>query len=286
MMTNAPKSAAAALAKVDGWPINIATLDVAVSEIIGAAKNADSFSVVTLNVDHLVKLRHSKAFQNAYRNARFVTADGAPIAWLARRADKTVRRTTGADLVVPLAQEAAREGLPIYLFGTTDEVLGKAGTYLASHCSHTLDIAGTYSPPKGFNPESAEADAALEAIAASGARLCFLALGAPKQELLAARAIEKGLNIGFVSIGAALDFLAGEQVRAPKFFQDHGLEWSWRLITNPLRLGPRYASCALVLADVIMRDVGGLSRRNWSGTTAACSGERNAAIRALDVKST
>ena len=268
-MTNSIRSQPTPLAKVDGWPINLATLDATIHEVVAAAKRAESFSVVTLNVDHLVKLRHSKAFRKAYRAARFVTADGAPIAWLARRAEKSIRRTTGADLVVPLAQAAARENLPIYLFGTTDEVLGKAGRYLSAHCDDTLDIAGSYSPPKGFKPESDAADAALDTIAASGARLCFLALGAPKQEVLAARAVERGIHVGFVSIGAALDFLAGEQVRAPKFLQDHGLEWSWRLITNPLRLGPRYASCALVLADVFMREVGGFSRRNLTGSTAA-----------------
>ncbi len=268
-MTDPIHSQPTVLAKVDGWPIHLATLDSAITEIVKAAKRVESFSVVTLNVDHLVKLRHNQSFRKAYRLAHFVTADGAPIAWLARRSDKSVRRTTGADLIVPLAQAAAHAGLPIYLFGTTDKVLGKAGAYLAAQSNNTLDIAGTYAPPKGFDPESAEADAALDAIATSGARLCFLALGAPKQEVLAARAVEKGLNVGFISIGAALDFLAGEQVRAPKFLQDHGLEWSWRLVTNPMRLGPRYASCALVLADVIVRDVGGLSRRNWSGSTAA-----------------
>ncbi len=268
-MTKQINSQPTALAKVDGWPVNVATLDGAITEIIAAAKRAESFSVVTLNVDHLVKLRHSTAFQNAYRAARFVTADGAPIAWLARRANKSVRRTTGADLVVPLAQAAAREDLPVYLLGTTDQVLGKAGANLASHCNNTLDIAGSYSPPKSFNPQSDAADAALDVIAASGARLCFLALGAPKQELLAARAVERGINVGFVSIGAALDFLAGEQIRAPKFLQNHGLEWSWRLATNPMRLGPRYASCAVVLADVLMHEVGGFSQRNWTGSTAA-----------------
>jgi len=269
MMTQSTRSEPKALAKVDGWPINLATIDATIDAVIAAALRAESFSVVTLNVDHLVKLRHSAAFRKAYHAARFITADGAPIAWLARRTEKSIQRTTGADLVVPLAQAAAREKLPIYLFGTTNDVLGEAGAYLNAHCEGRLDIAGTYSPPKGFNPESEAADDALDAIAASGARLCFLALGAPKQEVLAARAVERGINVGFISIGAALDFLAGEQVRAPQFLQDHGLEWSWRLFTNPLRLGPRYASCALVLADVVMREVGGFSRRNWTGSTAA-----------------
>ena len=268
-MTNTKDQTPKSIAKVDGWPINITSLENAISEVVAAAERKESFSLVTMNVDHLVKLRRSPAFRNAYRMARFVTADGAPVAWLARRTEPSVHRTTGADLVVPLAKEAAAAQLPVYLFGTTDGVLARAGSYLAEHTDGTLDIAGSLSPPRDFDPESKEADEALATIAASGARLCFVALGAPKQEILAARAVEKGINVGFVSIGAALDFLAGAQVRAPKFLQNHGLEWSWRLITNPMRLGPRYASCALVLADILVRDVGGLSTRNLSGGAAS-----------------
>lgn len=257
------------LANVDGWPINLATRSDAIAAMIAAAKKRESFSAVTLNVDHLVKLRRNPAFNKAYQAARFVTADGAPVAWLARRSDTRVRRTTGADLVVPLAQAAADARIPIYLFGTTNEVLAKAGRYLAAQTNGTLDIAGSAAPPQGFNPESSAADQALDAIVASGAKLCFLALGAPKQEILAARAVERGIQVGFISIGAALDFLAGAQIRAPKFLQNHGLEWSWRLMTNPWRLAPRYASCAFVLADILVRDVSGLTRRNLSGSTAA-----------------
>ncbi len=253
-----PQSAA----KVDGWDINIPDLETAVCEIVAAAKTRESFSAVTLNVDHLVKLRRNAAFRDAYRAARFVTADGAPVAWLARRANPAIVRTTGADLVVPLAQAAAQAKVPVYLFGTTDDVLARAGQHLVHASGGDLDICGTAAPSGQFDPNGAEADAALEAIAASGTRLCLLALGAPKQEILAARAVKRGIPVGFVSIGAALDFLTGAQVRAPKILQDHGLEWSWRLLTNPLRLGPRYASCALVLADILVRDFG-LSRRSW-----------------------
>ena len=256
------------VAKVDGWPINIANLSSAIHEIIDAAESGDSFSVVTLNVDHLVKLRRNPAFQDAYRVARFVTADGEPVAWLARRSNPAVERTTGADLVLPLVKAAADAELPIYLFGTTNDVLARVGQHLTHHTNGTLDIVGSAAPSGQFDPAGEEADAALEIIAASGAKLCLLALGAPKQEILAARAVEKGIKVGFVSIGASLDFLAGTQVRAPQFLQDHGLEWSWRLITHPLRLGPRYASCALVLADIVLRDFG-LLRRNWKGGLAS-----------------
>lgn len=242
--------APAAISEVDGWPINLANMAQAVREISDAAEQAQPFAAFTLNMDHLVKLRQDSSFREAYRRARFVTADGAPVARLASQRGTHIERTTGADLVIPLATEAGRRGIPVYLFGTTPEVLGRAGSYLAEASDYKLNLVGTSSPPHGFDPASEAADRALEEIAASGAKLCFIALGAPKQELLAARAVEKGIPVGFVCIGAALDFLAGAQLRAPKAMQDTGTEWLWRLATNPRRLTVRYAQCAMLLADI------------------------------------
>lgn len=246
MSNTAPRT----LATIDGWPVNLASEAEAVQHIAGAAERSEPFSAVTLNLDHLVKLRREPRFRHAYRNARFVTADGAPVARLARLQDPSIERTTGADLVVPLAEAAARRRIPVYLFGSSAGVLARAGRDLVQRTDFALDIAGSAAPAHGFDPEGPEADAALAAIAASGARLCFVALGAPKQEIFAARAVERGIPCGFVCIGAALDFLAGEQIRAPKAMQNNGMEWLWRLLTNPRRLAGRYARCALVLADV------------------------------------
>ena len=73
-----------ALAHVDRWPINTPNLDAALQSAIGAAKADEPFTVFTMNLDHLVKLRRNEKFREAYRNADIVTADGAPVAWLAR----------------------------------------------------------------------------------------------------------------------------------------------------------------------------------------------------------
>lgn len=250
------------LAVVDGWPINIATLDEAVETITEAASRGDGFSVFTLNLDHLVKLRHEESFRAAYERADFVTADGAPVAALARRQAGHVERATGADLVEPLAHEAARARLPVFLFGTTPAALKAAEDHLQEATQGKLRIAGSFSPPLGFDPQGPQADQAIKKIKASGAKLCFVALGAPKQELFAARAREQGVKCGFICIGAALDFLAGMQRRAPKLAQNLNIEWLWRLVLSPRRLAHRYALCALVLADIIFL------KRSHRGTAA------------------
>lgn len=240
------------LATIAGWPINIANQVQAIAEITDAAAHGESFSVCTLNLDHLDKLKREARLQHAYSMARFVTADGAPVALLASLQGTPVERTTGADLVVPLACAAAERGLPIYLFGTRPEVLAGASKVLAAHAGSRLEIVGSSSPARDFDPEGPEADAALDAIAASGARLCFVALGAPKQEVFSARGVTKGVRTGFVSIGAGLDFLVGEQVRAPAFMQKIGMEWFWRLASDPMRMTRRYARCAVVLAEIAL----------------------------------
>lgn len=242
------------LARVDGWGINSATLADAVQRTIEGARRGESFAVVTLNLDHLVKLRRNADFRRAYAAARIVTADGAPVAALARLQNRAIERATGADMLVPLVEAAAEAKLPIYLFGSRDEIIAKAGRTLASRCDNRLDIVGSSAPGQNFDPNGPEADAAIARIKASGARLVLLALGAPKQEIFAARAVEQGVEAGFVCIGAALDFVVGAQVRAPGLMQRHGLEWLWRLATNPRRLGARYAQCALLLADLTVVD--------------------------------
>lgn len=239
------------LAVIDDQPINLATLDETVAVCADAAQKGEGFALFTLNLDHLVKRRSDAAFRAAYARARFVTADGEPVVRLARRQGARLERTTGADLVAPLCAEAARRGAPVYFYGATPETLARAAERLSAACPG-LKVAGCESPPMGFDPSSEAAAAAGRRIAASGARLCFLALGAPKQEMLADRLAQTHGEIGFVCIGAALDFIAGSQKRAPALMQKTGLEWAWRLASEPRRLAARYARCAALLADLAL----------------------------------
>jgi exopolysaccharide biosynthesis WecB/TagA/CpsF family protein len=245
-----PTLATPTLAVIDGWGVTTASPDDAIRAIIARARRGESFTVNTLNLDHLVKLRQDANFRDPYRRATIITADGAPIAWLARRQGARVERTTGADLVEPLVMEAARHKLPVYLFGTSNEVLEKCGAALRNMTGGTLNICGAAAPPPGFDVNSAAADDAIAAMRTARARLVFVALGAPKQELFAARAMARELGAGLVCIGAALDFIAGAQRRAPQVFQTYGMEWLWRLATNPRRLAVRYAQCAAVMVDL------------------------------------
>ncbi len=239
------------LAHVDGWPIHLPNLSEAVERIIGRAKLGGGFTVFTLNVDHLVKLRTNRAFQDAYHRADMVTADGAPVAWLSRFQERGIERTTGADLFIPLATAAATADLPVYLFGSSTAVLEAASAALQKASRGRIRLAGLRSPSLNFDPVGAEADQAIDAVTASGARICYVLLSSPKPEIFAARAVARGCPAAFVCVGAAADFVAGKQIRAPLILQRYGLEWAWRLANNPRRLAKRYADCATVLFDVV-----------------------------------
>ncbi|HRE20450.1 MAG TPA: WecB/TagA/CpsF family glycosyltransferase, partial [Rhabdaerophilum sp.] len=122
------------------------------------------------------------SFRKAYDRAELVSADGAPVAALARRQAEQIERTTGADLVMPLCAAGARACIPIALFGSNDQTLETSARELKARFP-SLIIAHKESPPYGFDPQSNAAIAAARRIEASGARIVFVALGAPKQEL-------------------------------------------------------------------------------------------------------
>ena len=237
---------------VDGVTVNVHSLPEAVSSIVSAAEHGDNFSVCTLNLDHVDKLQHQPDFLAAYRRARFVTADGFPIVMLSRMLGTPITRTTGADLVEPVCREAAIKKLPIFLLGSNEATLATASQRLCENYEG-LEIAGCLSPGPNFEAYSGEADIAMDAIRRSGAKICFIALGAPRQELFAARCLDELTGTGTLCIGAALDFIAGTQVRAPKFSQQYGLEWAWRMMKNPGRLGPRYARCLGTVPQLVAR---------------------------------
>lgn len=204
------------------------------------------FTLATVNLDHAVKLGRDPAFRAAYLRHSHVVADGNPVVWLSRLAGRRVELVPGSDLIAPLAALAAEEDVPLALFGATEQTLARTAAALeAAHPG--LRVVARIAPPFGFDPQGDEADALLDRLGESGARLCLLALGAPKQEVLAARAAARLTGCGFVSIGAGLDFIAGSQARAPRWVRRIAMEWAWRMARDPRRLAARYIDCFRVL---------------------------------------
>lgn len=209
-------------------------------------KQSRGFALATINVDHLQRLAEEPAFRAAYAAQDLVCADGNPIVWLSRLAGQPVQLAPGSDLVLPLARVAADQGLPIGLIGSSEASLALAAQAMRDRVPG-LTVALTHAPGFPFDPMGDEGDEIIARIRASGARLCFLALGAPRQEIFAIRARDALGDVGFASIGAGLDFLSGHQRRAPKLMRQAKLEWLWRMASNPRRLAARYAKGFTIL---------------------------------------
>ena len=226
--------------------INMPTQAGLVQEIASRFEAEAGFALATINLDHVTKLETDAGFRAAYAAQDFVVADGNPIVWVSRLANAPVELMPGSELVIPLARLAAKHGVSVALIGSSDVSLSLASDALKASAAG-LKISYIHAPAYGFDPQGDAAREILQEVAASGAQLAFLALGAPKQELFAALGRELAPNVGFASIGAGLDFLSGTQVRAPKWVRKIAMEWLWRMLSNPRRLFKRYALCAWVL---------------------------------------
>lgn len=236
----------------DNLRINIPSTPDALALISDRLERREGFALATLNLDHAVQLQHPGPFRTAYARHTHVTADGKPIAWMARRFDSRVERVAGSDLVLPSIEIAARLGAPIALIGAIDETVLDTAESVLKQKIPDLQVAFKRSPSFPFDPFGAEADALIAELRESGARLVMLALGAPRQEILASRMIEACPDLGIMSVGAGIDFIAGAQKRAPRLFQKLGLEWVWRLLRDPMRMGPRYWHCIRILPRLLI----------------------------------
>ena len=238
----------------DHWTVevNVATRAALFRNAEKRLSARQGFALATLNLDHLTKLPEDPDFLAAYQAQDLVVADGNPIVWLSRLARQPVELMPGSELILPLCELCAELSVPIALVGSSDAALQGAAKALTGRVPG-LKVAYIHAPPYGFDPQGPDADAILKAVELSGAGLCFIALGAPKQEVLAARGRRIAPSVGFASIGAGLDFLSGHQVRAPKWARMLAMEWLWRALQSPRRMIPRYAKCFAILPGHALR---------------------------------
>jgi N-acetylglucosaminyldiphosphoundecaprenol N-acetyl-beta-D-mannosaminyltransferase len=179
------------------------------------------------------------SFQRIVNGAELVTSDGVPLVWALRALGVAeAQRVYGPELTPAVCREAVRRKLPVGFYGGRLETLPRLVRELRAEIPD-LDVAFAHSPP--FRPLSPQQDAGLcSAIEDSGARVLFVGLGCPKQERWMAAHRER-LPCAMVGVGAAFDFLSGAKRQAPPALQRAGLEWLFRLLCEPRRLGRRYA---------------------------------------------
>ena len=165
--------------------------------------------------------------------------DGMPLIWIAKHLGITGLdgRVYGPDLTLGAFDEGRGGGTRHYLYGAAPETVKKMATELERRYPG-VEIVGIESPP--FRPLSAEEEEDVaQRIAQSGADVVWVGIGTPRQDWFC-DTFARRVPATFVAVGAAFDFIAGEKKQAPSWMQEHGLEWAYRLITEPRRLASRY----------------------------------------------
>jgi len=224
---------------LDGVALDACTERQLVDTIIGEAGAQRGGWVVTVNLDILRSLRRDPALRALVDPATFVVADGMPLLWAARLARRRLpARVTGSSLIWSLSA-AAQGGLSIYLLGGAPGVPEAAADALLGG-SPGLRVAGTDSPPLGFDADSAALDRVIRKARTAEPDIVFCGLGFPRQERVIAQLRVALPHAWFVGCGAAIPFAAGRQERAPRWMQRSGLEWAHRLKCEPRRLFRRY----------------------------------------------
>ena len=184
-----------------------------------------------------------------YRLNQFdlLVADGQPVRWALNHIHHIglKERVYGPSLMYTIFCQAEKEGLPVFLYGSTPEVLKLMSEKIAQQLPQ-LRLAGAMPSTFGeLTPQVADQIAA--AIRSSGARIVFVGLGCPRQEVWAYEFRDR-VRVPIVAVGAAFPFLAGTVRQAPQWMQDRGLEWLFRLCMEPRRLWRRY----LVLSPIYL----------------------------------
>lgn len=221
-----------------GTPVYSVNYDEAASLVLKWALAAETRIVCAANVHVLMEAHDSRYYAKVIRDADLVTPDGMPLVWLMRlKGEINQTRVYGPTLMLHVLEGAAREGLPVGFYGSRLKILEMLTFKLRGRFAD-LNIVYSYSPPFRDMTDG-ESDAVITDINRSGARVLFVGLGCPRQEIWMAEHRNK-IEAVMLGVGAAFDFHAGTKPQAPAWVQQLGLEWLFRLITEPRRLWKRY----------------------------------------------
>lgn len=221
-----------------GARIDAISWDEAIAHIVASGAAHESAYICICNVHSVVTAARDPDFMKIINNADMATPDGAPIAWALRALGFPAQeRINGPDLMWKYLEAAQRLHQTVFFYGSTDATLEKLRKCIAQQFPQ-LQVGGMHAPP--FRPLAFEEDAAETAtINRSGANVVFVGLGCPKQEQWMA-AHQGKINAVMIGVGAAFDYHSGVVKRAPPWLQRHGLEWLYRLASEPRRLWKRY----------------------------------------------
>lgn len=222
-----------------GVLVDAVDYDRAVASILTAAERRRGYAVTALAVHGVMTGVQDEAHRQRLNQFDLVTPDGQPVRWALNLLHKTdlKDRVYGPTLTLKVCAAAAEAGVPIYLYGSRRDVLDNMQANLVEQFPGLI-IAGA-EPSKFRQTTPAETQEIAERIKASGAKITFVGLGCPRQEVFAYEYRDL-LSMPTIAVGAAFDYHAGFVSEPPDWVQRAGLQWLYRLVQNPRRLWRRY----------------------------------------------
>jgi N-acetylglucosaminyldiphosphoundecaprenol N-acetyl-beta-D-mannosaminyltransferase len=195
--------------------------------------------VCVTGVHGVMESQRDESLRHIHNTAGLVTPDGMPLVWLSRlQGRRHVGRVYGPDLMLELCERSVSKGYRHFLYGGSEEALEQLASNLQQRFPG-LQVVGKYSPP--FRPLTDEEDnQVVQMINETNPDIVWVGLSTPKQERWMASHMRRLTAPVLLGVGAAFDFHAGLKKQAPQWMQRSGLEWLFRLATEPRRLGPRY----------------------------------------------
>lgn len=190
-------------------------------------------------VSTIVDCQSDNDYKKILDGAEMITPDGMPLVWVAKlMGDREIGRTYGPDLMMALCEKGQIKGYRHYLYGGTENTCSLLKNVLKERFPE-IDIVGECTPP--FRPLHAKEDEeVLEEINKLNPDILWVGLGSPKQDYWMHEHRGK-LDVSvIIGVGAAFDFISGVKRQAPRWMQKSGLEWFFRLCSEPKRLGKRY----------------------------------------------
>ncbi|MFD4554659.1 WecB/TagA/CpsF family glycosyltransferase [Streptomyces sp. NPDC058469] len=219
-----------------GVELDPLTMDETVQRCLEAVRDGRQLEIGVVNAAKLVNMRRDQRLADAVAGCDLVLADGQAVVWAGRILRAPLpERVAGIDLFLRLLTEAESTGIPVYFLGARQEVLEQMLRRVADRFPG-LKVAGSRN---GYFDDSQQESIA-DAIALSGAHMLFLGMTSPKKEIFtAAHGARTGARVVH-GVGGSFDILAGVTKRAPKSWQRWGVEWLYRALQEPRRLGRRY----------------------------------------------
>jgi N-acetylglucosaminyldiphosphoundecaprenol N-acetyl-beta-D-mannosaminyltransferase len=242
-----------AFIRVAGVPISVTNIPDSVATILGWVSRGDSKYVCVSDVNCFLHAQDNEEFRQVFENAGLVVPDGMPLVWVMRwRKASGVARVCGADLTEALCAASANSGVRHFFYGGKPSVAATMAMKLKSRYP-ALEVVGVLSPP--FHRLSVSEDAAItQQLAEAKPQIVWVGLGAPKQEIWMRDHVGRIPGAVLLGVGAAFDFHAGIIKRAPKWIQNSGFEWLFRIAQEPGRLWRRYALIVPRFALALLRD--------------------------------